>query len=216
MKNILDMLFLKNVKLDKSVFRNMYYSSDKSSFAGMDLNILSENKKYDKYEILKDILKDIGECHQEYMAFIKLKDKTYFIRILKDNDQKIYDILMYLINDSKDLKKYDSIFFKDYIKIPKELEDINKTIIYINNHINIIKNAKYFTSYLGYEDWDYKNKCLNMIDVSLTKNVIDDFKNQDFINVYEFVTNGKELIKLKIEFKYLLGFYYIENIEKMD
>ena len=32
MKNILDMIFIKDVKINTNSFRNLYYSSDKSSF----------------------------------------------------------------------------------------------------------------------------------------------------------------------------------------
>ena len=51
MKNILDMIFIKNVKINTNSFRNLYYSSDKSSFAGFNLDLLCENKNYDNYEI---------------------------------------------------------------------------------------------------------------------------------------------------------------------
>ena len=72
MKNILDMLFIKNIELDRQLFRNLYYSSNKSSFAGFDYDIICENKLYDNYLILKQYISNIGEHHKEYKAFIML------------------------------------------------------------------------------------------------------------------------------------------------
>lgn len=214
MKNILDMLFIKNIKLDRQLFRNLYYSSNKSSFAGFNYDIICENKLYDNYLILKQYISNIGEYHKEYKAFIQLSNTKYFIRILEDNDNKIYDILMYLINNEEEYNKYDKIFFPKLINIPKSYENINKPIIYVDNHINIIKNEGLFSSYLGYEDWDYKNKCLNMIDVSCLDNIISDFNNKSFTKSYNFKKNGGDIIRLNISFIYLDGFYYINSIEK--
>ncbi len=215
MKNILDMLFVKNKNLDIKAFRNLFYSSDKSSFAGFEIDKLRENKLYDNYEILKELKIEIGEKHKEFKAFIKLKDNKYFIRILKDNDDKAYDILIYLINNDNDYNKYDRIFFPKGITIPDALNKINKCIIYVDNNVNIVKNEGMFSSHLGYEDWDYKNKCLNKIDSSCIENILNDFKNNDFIGVYSFKTNSSNIIKLKISFKYYDGFYYIDDIEKI-
>ena len=214
MKNILDMLFLKDVKLDRLCFRNLYYSSNKSSFAGFDYDIICENKLYDKYEILKEYMSNIGEYHKEFKAFIKLDNNTYFIRILEDNDNKIYDILMYTANKKEEYDKYDRIFFPKIITIPKSYDNINKPIIYVDNHINIVKNEGLFSSYLGYEDWDYKNKCLNMIDVSCLDNIITDFNGKSFTKSYNFKKNGGDIIRLKLSINYLDNFYYINSIEK--
>ena len=212
MRNILDMLFIKDINLDKTVFRNLYYSSNKSSFAGFELNKLKENKNYNQYEILKEIINDIGVKHKEYKAFIKLDNIIYFIRILKDNDEKIYDILMYLIKNKEEYDKYDNIFFPNIIQIPNSLKNINKCILYINDHINMVKNSDLFVKYLGYEDWDYKNKCLNMIDVSCEEKILNDFNKKDFNNIYTFKKNGGEEIKLELYIKYIDGFYYIDEV----
>ncbi len=213
MENILDMLFIKNIKVNRSVFRNLYYSSDKSSFAGFDIDLLCENKKYDRYEVIKSMIHEIGEYHKEYKAFISLKDILYFIRILKDNDDTVYDILMYKINNNDEYDKYERIFLSNINTLPKSLNVLNKCILIVNDHVNIIKNEGLFSNYLGYEDWDYKNKCQNMIDFSCIDNIIDDFNKCDFVNVYTFKKNGGELIKLRISFKYLDGYYYIDDIE---
>jgi len=214
MKKVLDMLFIKNINLDKSCFRNLFYSSEKSSFAGFDIDKLLENKIYDNYEIIKEYEDFIGEKHKEYKAFIKLDNLKCFIRILKDNDDKIYDILIYLINNEDEYIKYDNIFFPKKINIPQSLLNFNKCIIYVDNHVNIIKNEGLFSNYLGYEDWDYKNKILNRIDSSCVNDILRDFNELDFNKIYEFKTNYGNIIKLKLYIKYLDGFYYIDKIEK--
>ena len=201
MEKILDMIFVKNVEVNRNVFRNLYYSSDKSSFAGFDIDLLCENKKYDKCEILKSMIHEIGEYHKEYKAFIKLSDILYFIRILKDNDDKVYDILMYKVNNDDEYNKYERIFLSQINNLPKTLIDLNKCILSINEHVNIIKNEGLFSKYLGYEDWDYKNKCQNMIDFSCEDNILNDFKKNDFVKDYIFKKNGGELIKLRISIK---------------
>ena len=212
MKNILDMIFIKDIEVNTKLFRNLYYSSDKSSFAGFNLDLFCENKKYDNYEILKSLIHDIGESHKEFKAFIKLLDKTYFIRILEDNDSYIYDILMYNAKKEEDYKLYDNIFFPKIINVPESLKNLNKPILYVDNHINIIKNEGLFSSYLGYEDWDYKNKCLNMIDVSCIDNIINDFNGNDINSTYSFKKNGGDIIKLELNIKYKYKFYYIDKI----
>lgn len=217
MKKILDMLFLKDTKFDRSLFNALYYSYEKDSFAGFDLDILFKTKIYDSYEILKERHTLIAENHHEYKYFIKLDKKIIFIRIISDYIDIVYDIMIYDIKDDDMFNKFNNIFFPNILELPKSLDNINKTILYINdNHINLVKNEKLFVSYLGYEDWDYKNKCLNMLETSIRDcdNYLDDFKNKDFIKIYNFMTNGSNVIKLKLYIKYLDGFYYIDKVEE--
>ena len=216
MKKILDYLFLKEVDIAKEIFRNLYYSSEISSFAGFDITLLCENKNYDNYDILKEISSTIGERHIEYKYFIKLSNKIYFVRILEDNDNKIYDILMYRADKKEEYDLYDKIFFPKEIEIPQSLANINKPIIYIDNHINILKNEGMFSNFLGYEDWDYKNKCLNKIDISATTDILGLFMNKDFNETITFEKNGGDLVTLNLDFKYLDGFYYIDNIKSVE
>ena len=111
--------------------------------------------------------------------------------------------------------KFNKIFFPNIIKIPEALENINKTILYVDeSHINLIKNESIFVSYLGYEDWDYKNKCQNMLDVSIIQdtNPLLDFNKKDFIKVYNFKMNGLKNIKLECSFIYKDEFYYIDFV----
>jgi hypothetical protein len=119
---------------------------------------------------------------------------------------------MYNAKKEEDYKLYDNIFFPKVINIPDSLKYINKPILYVDNHINIIKNEGMFSKYLGYEDWDYKNKCLNMIDVSCLDNIMSDFKKSDIKRTYTFKKNGGEIIKLELNIKYKDKFYYIDKI----
>lgn len=214
-RNVLDILFIKRTKLDRSLFNALYYSYESDSFAGFDVDILLKNQIYDSYEIIKGRHTKIAEGHNEYKYFIKLFNKNVFIRIVSDYNDIVYDIMIYNMIDEKMYNKFDKIFFPNIINIPKSLDDINKTILYVDDkHIHIVKNEKLFVSYLGYEDWDYKNKCLNMLDASML-DIIDplaDFKKKDFIKVYNFKMNGLKTIKLKCDIKYIDGFYYIDNV----
>lgn len=215
-KNILDILFIKNTKLDRSLFNALYYSYESDSFAGFDKEILLKNQIYDSYEIIKERHTIIAEGHNEYKYFIKLFNKNVFIRIVSDYNDIVYDIMIYNMIDNEMYSKFDRIFFPNIIIIPKSLDDINKTILYVDDkHINIVKNEKLFVSYLGYEDWDYKNKCLNMLDVSILdeKNPLADFKKKDFIKEYKFKMNGLKTINLKCDIKYKDDFYYIDNVK---
>ncbi len=215
-KEILDILFIKNTKVNRSLFNNLYYSYDDDSFAGFDTKILIKNQIYSSYEILKSRHTKIAEEHNEYKYFVKLSDRRVFIRIVSDYDDIVYDIMIYNISSDEMYIKFDNIFFPNLLIIPESLKDINKTILYIDNgHINIVKNEGLFVSYLGYEDWDYKNKCLNMLDVSIIdSNPFDDFKNKGFIKNYKFKMNGTSTINLKLDIKYKEGFYYIDDIKR--
>ena len=212
---VLDILFIRNTKLNRALFNNLYYSYEKESFAGFDINLLLKNQLYSSYEVIKDRHTKIAEGHNEYKYFIKLSDKTIFVRIVSDYDDIVYDIMIYNMSNKELFDKFDRIFFPQILEIPDSLIKLNKPVLYINNHINIVLNERLLVSYLGYEDWDYKNKCHNMIDLSIVdNNPLDDFKNKDLKKEYEFRTNGTSTIKLKLDIKYKDGFYYINNVEK--
>ena len=205
MKKILDLLFIKNSNVDRSLFNNLYFSYDKLSFAGFDYDILIKNQIYDSYEILKERHTVIAENHNEYKYFIKINNKKVFIRIVSDYLDIVYDIMIYDMYDEEMYNKFNNIFFPNILVIPKSYDNINKTILYIDNiHIYLVRN----------EDWDYKNKCLNMLDVSIIgeKNVLSDFNEKDFVKTYTFKMNGTKNISLKCNIKYLDGFYYIDEI----
>ena len=77
---------------------------------------------------------------------------------------------------------------------------------------NLIYNEKKFTLRIGYEDWDYKNKCLNNLCNSIIDlNPLNDFNKMDFKKEYTFIKNGGEKVKLNLEFRYVDGFYLIIN-----
>ena len=214
MKKILDMLFIKNEKLDRDLFRALFYSFDNDCFAGFDKEILLKHQIYSSYKILKERITKIAENHNEYKYFIELENIRLFVRIISDYEDMVYDILIYSINNDSLYEKYDRIFFPNLLVIPKELENLNKTIILKeDNHIKLIKNEGIFLKYLGYEDWDFKNKCDHNLDMAATdSNFINLFNNKDFSGKFIFKKNGGELIELNISFKYFNNFYYIDNI----
>ena len=76
MKKILDMLFIKNEKLDRDLFRALFYSFDNDCFAGFDKEILFKHQIYDSYKILKERISKIAENHNEYKYFIELDNFT--------------------------------------------------------------------------------------------------------------------------------------------
>ena len=133
-KNVLDILFIKRTKLDRSLFNALYYSYESDSFAGFDVDILLKNQIYDSYEIIKGRHTKIAEGHNEYKYFIKLFNKNVFIRIVSDYNDIVYDIMIYNMIDEKMCNKFDKIFFPNIINIPKSLDDINKTILYVDDN----------------------------------------------------------------------------------
>ena len=217
-KEVIDILFIKGTKVNRNLFNNLYYSYEKDSFAGFDSDTLTKNQKYTSYEILKYRHTDIAEKHNEYKFFIKLDDKKVFMRIVSDYNDITYDVMIYDMIDNQMYKKFDNIFFPTILEIQDSLKKLDKPILYINNsHINIVMNEGMFVNYLGYEDWDYKNKCQNMLDQSIiAENPLADFNGNDFIKIYEFKMNGLNRVKLKCDIKYKDGFYYIDKVTKIS
>ena len=210
MIKLLDMLFIKNINIDKDIFLNLYFSFDKISFVGINDGMFDVLKKYDSYEIIKQRDSEIGERHHEYKSIIKTLDYNYFVRIISDYRDLVYDILVYSITD---YEKIERIFFPNMDLIPDYLIKLNKPIIKVDNHVNLIYNHLAFTILLGYEDWDYKNKCLNRLDVSsIDESFISKFNNNDLKGEFIFKTNGDSLKKFYIYFKYTDGFYIIDEI----
>lgn len=210
MKKLIDMLFIKNIEIKKDIFLTLYFSYDDLSFVGFNKNSISVLKKYDNYEIIKKRDTEIGEKHHEIKYIIKTIDKMYFIRTLSDYRNLIYDILIYTV---KDLNKINNIFFPEIEKIPDELIKLNKIIIKKEEDVKLVYNHSMFTNLLGYEDWDYKNKCLNKLDYSCTDdNFINLFNKTDFKGNFKFVTNSGIIKELYISFKYIKDYYIIDEI----
>jgi hypothetical protein len=218
MKKILDMLFIKNEKLDRDLFRALFYSFDNDCFAGFYKEILLKHQIYDSYKILKERITKIAENHNEYKYFIELDDKKLFIRIISDYEDMIYDILIYSILDNDTYNKYDRIFFPDLFKIPDKFNDVNNPIIYVDNkNAKLIKNIDNIISYLGYEDWDYKNKHDNNLEASIKdKDFIKLFCKDNFDGVFDCIKNGGDIIKLLIAFKFMDGYYLITNVKEIE
>ena len=83
----------------------------------------------------------------------------------------------------------------------------------VDNNVNLIYMEKAFTEALGYEDWDYKNKCLNHLDYSaIDKRFIESFKEADFNGLYSFKRNDDRIALLYLDIKYVDGLYIIKEI----
>lgn len=213
MTNILDMLFIKNILIDKSKFNALYFSSDNYSFSGFNDDIFIINKNYESYNIIESMESLIGEKHHEYKYIINALGDKFFIRILSDDRNLIYDILIYSLKDNYEL--INKVFFTKKDVLPDIIIKSTKPIIKIDNGVKLIKNHKEFVKYLGYQDWDYENKCQNRLDYSTNDNIINDFKGISFINKYLFKKNDGALIDLLLKFDYCDGYYIITEIKEM-
>lgn len=212
--NYIDILFNKNIPLNKNNFINLYYSYDDISFVGYDEEILLKNKKYDSIKPEIEVETAIGEKHKEYKAILNL-DELVFLRVIINQADQIYDVLIYSIKDEQTYMKYKNIFFKDILILPEELNNEKNMIIkFIDEHVKIIKNSSAFIHHLGYEDWDYRNKLLDNLDMSVNDaNFINDInQNTTFTKTYEFRKNGLDIIKLTCEFTWHNGYYIIKKI----
>ena len=213
MTNILDVLFIKNILIDKSKFNALYFSSDNYSFSGFNDDIFIINKNYESYNIIESMESLIGEKHREYKYIINALGDKFFIRILSDDRNLIYDILIYSLKDNYEL--INKVFFTKKDVLPDIIIKSTKPIIKIDNGVKLIKNHKEFVKYLGYQDWDYENKCQNRLDYSTNDNIINDFKGISFINNYLFKKNDDALIDLLLKFDYCDGYYIITEIKEM-
>lgn len=215
MKRLLEALFIKDKLIDKSIFKSLYYSYDDESFVGLDMNIINSHKIYNSYEIIKERHKLLSEMHHENIMFLNVGNKTLFLRAISDYNGMFYDILIYSVHNDDEYQKYDKIFFTKEIEAPEELKKTGKPVLaIIDNHIVIIANPDDFIKHLGYQDWDYSNKCENRIDASTTEKIINDFNGADFINSYIFKKNSDVgNIKLTLDIKYINGFYIINEIK---
>ncbi len=208
---LLNMILLKSEKLNRRAFSNLYFSYDDLSFVGFNEELIKCLKKYDEYEIVEERINAIGERHHEYKYIVKTIDGLYFFRYLTDDLNLIYDVLIY---NARDLEKIKRIFFPNEDSLPDELKKLNKPILKIDDHVNLVFNHGLFTKYLGYEDWDYKNKCLNQLDFSCNdKLILSYFKNESFETKLSFIKNDGNNISLKLNFIYKDGYYIIDKME---
>lgn len=202
--NLLDMLFLKNTEVDMSILaENLFYSLDDYSNFGNKGNFLYRTKLYEEYSKLEYITKNLGEKHKEIKAIIKANDKSYFIRIVIDDRDLIYDILIYSITNEIDYAKYKRIFFTgNEIALDDYLNSIKDTIAAVeNNTLLLIKNENSFLVNLGFEDWDFKNKHNNDLNSVIKENISKYIINKEAIKgSFTFIKNGNDKIMLNIEF----------------
>lgn len=212
----LDLIFIENEPINQDLFQNLFYSYDQLSCVGYNEKVIKKNKKYQSYNIIKEQFKPLNEGYKEYKAILELNDKV-FVRIVINESNYISDILIYTITNPSEQEKYDKIFFKEEIVLPESLKNEENLILkLINNHAHIVKNGDAFLFNIGYEAWDYNNKLLNDLDLSITTpNFINTFKeNKNFEGVFEFKKNNTELTKIYCTFEYIDGFYILKTNKK--
>lgn len=189
----LQMMFVKNYPFDESYLsENLYISYDSVSAIKYDYkNVVNVTKKYNSLEVSKITSKELQEGYIEVKAFFSVKDDINyynFVRIIY-SDERIMDVLVYNLGDSKNINKvnekqtyYANIFFKDNNKYKfddkelKKIEDLvddrNYVVGYLDNEMfKIIKADDDFYGIISYEEYDYENKYQNYLDAILSKDV---------------------------------------------
>lgn len=207
---VLEMLFLKDYKINYELFSKTLYASYNKSYIGLTDKFLEKIKIYDNIEILNQKENIIGDLNDEIekLFIIKLNDKRLFLRLLYNDLRIIYDILIY---DNFDYEKFVTIFFSNKeIELDSYLKD-NKSLITVfkNNHLLIIKNQDLLLNRIGYEAWDFNNKFNNNLDLVIkNKNIIELLNiKKDFNEKIYFICNGDMIKSFDIKFKY----YYFKN-----
>lgn len=207
---VLEMLFLKDYKINYELFSKTLYASYNKSYIGLTDKFLEKIKIYDNIEILNQKENIIGDLNDEIekLFIIKLNDKRLFLRLLYNDLRIIYDILIY---DNFDYEKFVTIFFSNKeIELDSYLKD-NKSLITVfkNNHLLIIKNQDLLLNRIGYEAWDFNNKFNNNLDLVIkNKNIIELLNiKKDFNEKIYFICNGDMTKSFDIKFKY----HYFKN-----
>lgn len=202
---VLEMLFLKDYKINYELFSKTLYASYNKSCIGLTDKFLEKIKIYDNIEILNQKENIIGDLNDEIekLFIIKLNDKRLFLRLLYNDLRIIYDILIY---DNFDYEKFVTIFFSNKeIELDSYLKD-NKSLITVfkNNHLLIIKNQDLLLNRIGYEAWDFNNKFNNNLDLVINnKNIIELLNTKkDFNEKIDFICNGDMIKSIDVIFKY--------------
>lgn len=202
---VLEMLFLKDYKINYKLFAKTLYASYNKSYIGLTKEFLERIKIYDSIEILNQKENIIGDLNDEIeqLFIIKLNDKRLFLRLLYNDLRIIYDILIY---DNFDYEKFVTIFFSNKeIELDSYLKD-NKSLITVfkNNHLLIIKNQDSLLKTIGYEAWDFNNKFNNNLDLVINnKNIIELLNTKkDFNEKIDFICNGDMIKSIDARFKY--------------
>lgn len=172
--NYVDLIFNKNTKFDTSyLFYGVFISiGEKSGLKDEFLNILSDVKRYDSYEILRKRYQELNEGYSQHSFIVKTYDNIYFLKIIL-MDSYIYDVMIYKNIDIDNIQK---IFFQEIDTIPSNLtsyiDDLVPSAIIERSCENLIikKASKAFWNIIGYEDWDYMNKYQNILNFLIKEN----------------------------------------------
>jgi hypothetical protein len=183
MSKYLDALFLSDYKFEEDILSsNLFISFDSLSALRKDYkNILDKIKVNDCFEIKYINNKELNEGYEEEKYILLINNVYYFVRLVL-SDKKLYDVLIYTVDD---LDKYLRIFFSHYEykitdDVEKKLEEdgIRFLIDLSKDGYYIIKANKAFYNMMMYEDWDFYNKYLNKLklkmnstDILLSKNL---------------------------------------------
>jgi hypothetical protein len=206
----LDVLFLKNYPFDEELLSNsLFISFDKLSALRLEYKMVVDSiKKYNSYEIKYINNKELNEGYEEEKYILLIDDKYFFVRLVL-SDKKLYDVLIYTVDD---LDKILRIFFSSFeYKITKEVEDklnekgIRFLIDLSKDGYYILKANSEFYEAMMYEDWDFYNKYLNKLklkmenkDILLSSNIIlYKSDNKPYSLNYELEYINKNVILVK-------------------
>lgn len=210
MSKYLDVLFLKNYPFDEELLSNsLFISFDKLSALRLEYKTVVDSiKKYESYEIKYTNNKELNEGYEEEKYIILINDIHYFVRLVL-SDKKLYDVLIYTIDD---LDKILRIFFSSFeYKITSDVEDklnekgIRFLIDLSKDGYYILKANSKFYNTMMYEDWDFYNKYLNKLklkmenkDILLSSNIIlYKSDNNPYSLDYEIEYINKNIILIK-------------------
>lgn len=219
MRKILDLLFIKDEPINEAIFcENLFASYDKLSALRADYKtILEQTKIYNNYHIIKMRTNILQEGYKEYLTIIKVSDKNLFIRIITitEDTEKIYDFLIYSLNDESKYHYYENIFFKqlytfDFEKFALDLKTPKTCIFkYEQGHLKIQKANESFYQFINYEDWDFENKHQNCLEVLIKEDPIALINEQ--IKTITFKIKNKEVCS-SYSFKKVDNYYTLTII----
>lgn len=214
------MIFQKDYEFPTNLISpSLYYSYDETSSIGANIEIISKLKIYDSFETEKYIFKELGEGYKEIKAIINC-DKKLFVRIIINDENLIYDILIYTISSNDLYDKYCRIFFSERKIDLGELSNISDSLLlFENNDLIFVKNSSVFLKYIKFEDWDFANKHSNKLNYVISEydKLLTSLNNKkDFKENIELIANGGDKINLTVSFIYKKhnNDFYIVRIEK--
>lgn len=204
MNKYLEQFFLKETEFDENILsNNLFISFDHISALRKEyLEVISLTKKYDRLEIVKSNIRDLGAGFQQGLFIVKLNDINLFLRLIL-SDSLITDVLIYSINDMEFINK---VFFNTLeLDVPQEFKEflsLNKAVVIVlneNEKYKLLKANSNFYDYIKYEDWDFNNKYQNVLNTKL-EGLLD-------LNELRIYRSDNKLIKIKTTYKVIDNIY---------